>query len=143
MKKALLSGCLASLGLVVFYFIFMGLLSGSLTATLSQFRELWFWIILLSIGLGVQVGLYVRITEILRAAASVKRTMLASGSVSSVSMVACCAHHLTEVLPFLGLSAVSPFLVSYQVPLLRASLFVNLLGIIVMVKNLRQIKSHV
>jgi hypothetical protein len=47
-------------------------------------------------------------------------------------MVACCLHHVTDVLPVLGLSAAATFLTRYQRPFMLASLGVNLIGILVM-----------
>jgi hypothetical protein len=44
-------------------------------------------------------------------------------------MVACCAHHLTDVLPLLGLSAAAAFLAEYRIPFMLAGLATNLIGI--------------
>jgi hypothetical protein len=50
--------------------------------------------------------------------------------------VACCAHHITDVLPVLGLSAASAFLAEYRIPFMAAGLSMNLIGISVMVSIL-------
>ena len=55
-----------------------------------------------------------------------------SGGTSVMVMVACCLHHVTDVLPVLGLSAAATFLTRYQRPFMLASLGVNLIGILVM-----------
>jgi len=54
-------------------------------------------------------------------------------------MVACCAHHLADVLPFLGLAGVSIFLVRYQIPILLLSLAINIIGIAMMRKHLKML----
>jgi hypothetical protein len=46
-------------------------------------------------------------------------------------MLACCAHHLVDVLPLVGLSAASAMLSDYRGPLLALSLGTNALGIAV------------
>src|SRR3972149_5532526 len=48
---------------------------------------------------------------------------------STVAMVACCAHHVTDVLPVLGLSGAAIFLNDYRIPLMTAGLAVNALGV--------------
>jgi hypothetical protein len=55
-----------------------------------------------------------------------------SGGTSVTSMVACCLHHVTDVLPVLGLSAAATFLTRYQRPFMLTGLGMNILGIIVM-----------
>lgn len=56
----------------------------------------------------------------------------ASGGTSATAMVACCIHHVTDVLPVLGLSAAATFLTRYQRPFMLAGLAMNLAGILVM-----------
>jgi hypothetical protein len=56
----------------------------------------------------------------------------ASGGTSVTAMVACCLHHVTDVLPILGLSAAATFLTRYQRPFMLAGLGMNILGIIIM-----------
>lgn len=58
--------------------------------------------------------------------------MGASGGTSVTAMVACCLHHVADVLPVLGLSAAATFLTRYQRPFMLTGLGMNILGIIVM-----------
>lgn len=55
-----------------------------------------------------------------------------SGGTSVTAMVACCLHHVTDVLPILGLSAAATFLTRYQRPFMLAGLGLNIIGIIAM-----------
>ncbi len=127
MTKAVVAGFVAGAGLLLLYVVTMTVLSRSFGVAVAQFKSLWFLMLPLTVGFGIQVGLYVR----LRA----RQEMLAAGGGSAaVGMLACCAHHLTDVLPVLGLSAASIFLVRYQAPILVASLVINLLGILWMLK---------
>jgi hypothetical protein len=56
----------------------------------------------------------------------------AGGTTSTVAMVACCAHHVTDVLPVLGLSATAAFLAEYRIPFMLIGLGINLIGIVMM-----------
>lgn len=47
-------------------------------------------------------------------------------------MVACCAHHLVEILPIIGFSAAALFLSEYQQQLLIFGVLANLAGILMM-----------
>lgn len=58
--------------------------------------------------------------------------MGASGGTSMTAMVACCLHHVTDVLPILGLSAAATFLTRYQRPFMLLGLGMNVLGIMLM-----------
>ena len=99
----------------------------------SQFaRDRWY-IIPIILGFGVQAALY----SILRFRLFVPVTSLhgtgtmmgASGGTSATAMVACCIHHVTDVLPILGLSAAASFLTRYQRPFMLVGLAMNLIGI--------------
>lgn len=53
----------------------------------------------------------------------------ASGTTSTIAMAACCAHHLTDVLPILGLTAAATFLAKYRLAFMGVGLGTTLLGI--------------
>jgi ERCC4-related helicase len=44
-------------------------------------------------------------------------------------MVACCAHHVTDVLPILGLTAAATFLAKYRLAFMGVGLGTTILGI--------------
>jgi hypothetical protein len=47
-------------------------------------------------------------------------------------MVACCAHHVTEVLPILGLTAAATVLAQYRIAFMLVGLGTTVLGILIM-----------
>src|SRR5215212_9002115 len=55
-----------------------------------------------------------------------------SSGTSVTAMVACCIHHVTDVLPVLGLSAAATFLTRYQRPFMLLGLGMNVIGILIM-----------
>ncbi len=102
----------------------------------SQFvRDRWY-VIPIIVGFGVQAALY----AVLRFRLFIPVTftspagpmMGASGGTSATAMVACCIHHVTDVLPILGLSAAASFLTRYQRPFMLVGLAMNLIGIVIM-----------
>ena len=87
-------------------------------------------------GFGVQAALY----AILRFRLFIPSTstghagalMGTSGGTSVTAMVACCLHHVTDVLPILGLSAAATFLTRYQRPFMLVGLGTEIIGIFIM-----------
>jgi hypothetical protein len=56
----------------------------------------------------------------------------AGGGMSTAAMVACCAHHITDVLPILGLTAAATFLAEYRIAFMLVGLGTTILGIVFM-----------
>ncbi len=146
MKKEIRNGIIAAVSLILFYFVIMTVSSASLSETVSQFKQLWYWMIALSFGFGVQVSLFTRLKSIIKHSPVTDQAgavTAASTGTSSVSMIACCAHHLSEVLPIIGLSGFAIFLTRYQIPIIIFGISMNLLGILYMLKTIAKIKTHV
>ena len=105
-------------------------------SALSVFLPNRWYVIPIWVSFGIQASLY----SILRFRLFVPATstmhtgavMGTSGGTSVTAMVACCLHHVTDVLPALGLSAAATFLTRYQRPFMLAGLGMNIVGIIVM-----------
>lgn len=102
----------------------------------SQFlRDRWY-VVPIILGFGVQAALYsilrFRLFIPITSTGHAGSMMGASGGTSATAMVACCIHHVTDVLPILGLSAAASFLTRYQRPFMLVGLAMNLIGIGVM-----------
>ena len=139
-KKSIFWGVGGGLSLLIFYFLILTL-ANSFSHAIEQLQDLWYWISVLIIGFSIQVGLYsyIRIQFRQRKTKIAGKELAASGGVSTGSMVACCAHHLVDVLPILGLSVVFLFLAEYQVFFILLGIVSNIIGIIFM---LEIIKKH-
>lgn len=124
------AGIGASAALLAFYAVVMGFAS-SFSVMLAQLRSLWYLMLPLIAGFGVQVGLFVRMRE--RASPA---GVAASGGGSGAAMLACCAHHLTDIAPLLGLTAATLFLAKYQTALLVLGILSNIVGIALMARML-------
>ncbi|KKW48027.1 MAG: hypothetical protein UY99_C0017G0024 [Parcubacteria group bacterium GW2011_GWA1_59_11] len=86
-KGPLLGGAASALGLLALFFSLITLISDWGFAR-TQFSEFWYFILPLSAGFGVQVGLYLRIRDAVRSAAS-KSVLAVSGTASGGAMLSC------------------------------------------------------
>ena len=141
MKKSIFYGVLASLALIAFYFAVMLLFTRSLSAAASQAKDLLPWFTLLVIGFGTQFGLFTYLKGLIKSAPSVMTA--ANSGMSGFSMVACCAHHLTDVLPLFGLAGLSLFLTRYQVWFIGIGIISNFVGIIYLLRQINKHRVHV
>lgn len=109
-------------------------------SAMSIFLSNRWYVIPIWITFGIQAALYSILRFRLFVPAIAPRhsgaLMGASGSTSVTAMVACCLHHVTDVLPVLGLSAAATFLTRYQRPFMLVGLGTNILGILVMLSVL-------
>ncbi len=102
----------------------------------NQFQLNRWYVLPIWVAFGIQAALY----SILRFRLFVPSTSTAhtgalmgtSGGTSVTAMVACCLHHVTDVLPILGVSAAATFLTRYQRPFMLIGLSTEVIGIIVM-----------
>ena len=131
-------GIAAALGVVVFYFGLLTLTSDWNNAKM-QFAEYRWWIIALSVGLGIQATLFSFLQKQLQRTRmrAAKSSLAASGGMSTASMAACCAHYLVPLLPALGLpflSAAVAGIAEYQSVFFLLGVLLNLFGIGVMLR---------
>ncbi|MBI4307322.1 MAG: heavy-metal-associated domain-containing protein [Chloroflexi bacterium] len=140
-----LVGAAAALGLAVFYVVIISLLSADLEHGIGQVRDDAALVAPLVAGFGAQVGLFIHTRRILaaRMGAKASAAMGASGAgVSTVTMVACCAHHASDVLPLLGIAGLAVFATEYKVPLMVVGIAANMAGIGLMAWRLRRATCH-
>jgi hypothetical protein len=132
-QRSVLFGLLGLAGLLALYLGLVSLAEGWGHAVDLLWEDLWLVGPILA-GFGVQVGLYTYLKTVVQAAARGTGALAgAGGGTSTAAMVACCAHHVTDVLPLLGLSAAAAFLAEYRIPFMLVGLVTNLIGIGVMV----------
>lgn len=138
-RRHVLAGTLAGIGLLGLYFGILILAQG-LEHSLEQTARLWYWVMLLVIGFSIQTGLFSFVRHEMRQRRAVARASVAScGGISGGAMVVCCAHHLSDVLPLLGIAGLSSFLAGYQVFFMLVGVLANAVGITIM---LRIIQYH-
>lgn len=128
-RRPILFGWLGMAGLLILYLGLVSLAEGWSHAVELLAGDAWLVGPILA-GFGVQVGLYTYLKTVVHAVARGTGALAgAGGGTSTAAMVACCAHHVTDVLPLLGLSAAATFLAEYRIPFMLVGLATNLIGI--------------
>ena len=135
-SNAVLYGVLAGLGLIIFYLSVVSLFQGIEFAFLNL-KSLWYLIFPLVIGFGTQISLYTSIKH----TAQMTGTVAATGTISGGSMIACCSHFLLQMIPLVGISGLSLFIVKYQAWFLIIGILSNIFGIAVMLRHKRKMKG--
>lgn len=120
------------------YFILLTWIGQDWRHPLEQFLAVKYWMGTLFLGFGIQMGLFWYVRSMFREKQA-RRVAATSGGVSTATMIACCAHHITDLVPILGLSALSIFLARYQVYILMIAIVFNAAGIFFL---LNMIKKH-
>ena len=108
---------LALVGMAGFYFGTLTWLGGGWNFAWQQFSQFWYLVVPIILTFVAQVYLSTKSTWII-------------GPTSAVSMAACCAHHVADLLPFLGLFSAASFLTRFQIPIMSAALVLNLVGLV-------------
>ncbi len=137
-REAVVWGCSGAVALVGVYLVVLAL-ANSAGHAISEFGRLWYWMTPLVLGFAVQLGLFAYARGAARGGSvAPARGVVASGGASTLSMVACCAHHLTDVLPLIGLAGATLFLAAYQTLFLLLGLLSNTVGVVYMLGTLRR-----
>lgn len=131
---------LAAAGLVVFYLGTITLAQGWTHAMEQLAEDRWF-VGAITAGFGTQMGMFTFMRGMHSGMAGAG--MGASTGTSTAAMLACCAHHLTELFAFIGLSGLAVFLNVYKTPLLWVGIMMNLAGMLYMVQEIiKQRQMH-
>jgi YHS domain-containing protein len=133
--RPLTAGALAMLGLLIFYLAMITLAQGWAHAS-AQLLDDRNFIAAIVLGFGMQVGLYTYLRGL--HAHSAAGGVAASTGTSTAAMLACCAHHLADVLPIVGVAGAAVFLNTYKTPLLWLSIAMNLAGVAYLLWNIQQ-----
>lgn len=110
--------------------------SGSLNHLIDQVSSDWYLLTPLAVGFGVQVGLVAELRRRHRMQASAAAAGGAGAGASTLGMVACCAHHVADLAPFIGASGAATFLTAYRLPFIFVGLAVTAIGIAVSARRL-------
>lgn len=140
--KSFLTGLIAAIILLIFYFIILTLVSG-FAFTRTEFTNYWYYIIVLSAGFGVQIGLYTYLKTAINAQDKSRKVVVVSTATSTVTMISCCSHYLVNILPVIGATGIITFVSQYQIQLFWVGIVVNLLGIAYMISKVINVKREV
>jgi hypothetical protein len=139
-----LMGLLAAAGLLAFYTVVVLAASGSREHLWSLVTEDAWFVAAITTGFGIQIGLFAYLRQAVRAAQGrMSAAMAATGTGgSTMAMVACCAHHLADIMPLAGLTAASLFLSEYKQSLMIVGLVATGIGIAWMCWQIRRHSDH-
>lgn len=143
-NNSILAGFISAAALFTF-FILLNTLLGSFEHTVDLFVEHIFWMSALILGFGIQIGLFIYIRQTLKLRKKIfrsSRKVAATGGLTTFSMVACCVHHLTDVLPFIGASTAAFLLAKYQIWFIILAVVSNILGIAIMLRIIYKNKLY-
>jgi len=139
--KSIGAGAVAAALMLAVYFIVLTLVSGWEFA-FTQFASFWYFVLALTIGFGVQVGLYSHLRRITRHADASGKVVTVAGATSTGAMISCCTHYLTNVLPVLGATGLVALVAQYQVELFWVGLLFNLAGMIYVGRKVIEASRH-
>lgn len=138
--NAIFSGIIGS---IILLLIYIGILTwaNSYEHAIEEYKNMWYWFTTLIIGFGIQIGLFNYIHTSTKSKKATAQIAATSG-VTTGSMVLCCAHHLVDILPILGLTAASIFLIKYQIPFILIGIFSNIIGILMMLNIIKKLELY-
>ena len=135
--RSIAIGVVAATALLGLYLGIIGLAQG-VEHAFEQLATDAVFVGLIAAGFGTQIALFTELRTVDRQhRASAAVTAVGTGT-STVAMLACCAHHLVDLLPLLGLSAAAVFLNAYKTPLFVVGIGMNVIGIVVIARQLQR-----
>jgi hypothetical protein len=145
----MVAGVLAALAMVSVYLGILSVLQSPSHAA-EQLATDGIWVGLVALGFGTQIGMYTHLRVVIRAAKAAGATAVtgAGTGTSTLGMLACCAHHLTDIAPLLalagasGLSGAIGFLTEWKYAFIGLGLIMNAIGIVVTKRTIRKSKAH-
>ena len=129
-----IAGAAALLGL---YLGIISLAQGAEHA-LEQFAIDAPFVSLIAAGFGTQIALFAELRAVDRRHRVAAAVTAAGTGTSAAAILACCAHHLVDLLPLVGLSAAAVFLNAYKTPLFLVGIGMNVVGIVVIARQLQR-----
>lgn len=113
-------------------------LANSLAHVGSELTRLWPWLSVLVVGFAAQMGLFSYVRGAVKEHDMPSAGVVGSSVTSTASMLACCAHHLTDVLPLVGLTSAALFLANYQRVFLVLGVGSNLLALTYLLAHMKK-----
>jgi copper chaperone CopZ len=151
-QRWLLPPLVGVLGASALLGLYLGILSiaQSPSHALEQLAQDQWWVGLVALGFGVQLGMYAYlrlIVQALKLTGATAMTGVGTGT-STLGMIACCAHHVTDFAPLValagasGLSGAVTFLAERKIPFIIFGLVVNAIGIVVTWRLMHSSRAH-
>lgn len=130
LKNPFVFGSTIGILVVLFNISIASLAEGSLKSGYSVFLDNGIFVYLIPLAVGVQMGLFRYHRNLTTGNVSGSEKMgMAGSATSSLAMIACCLHHVSDLLPAVGfVLATSSFLTEYKDTIIIIGLLANLAG---------------
>ncbi len=135
--RSIAAGLVGSAALLVLYLGVISLAQG-VEHALAQLAADAVFVGFIAGGFGTQVALFAELRAVDRHHRAAAAVTAAGTGTSTAAMLACCAHHLVDLLPLVGLSAAAVFLNAYKTPLFLVGIGMNVIGIVVVARQLQR-----
>ena len=135
--RSIATGLIAAAILLGLYLVIISLAQG-VDHAFSQLAVDAGFVGLIAAGFGTQVALFAELRAVDRHHRAAAAVTAAGTGTSTAAMLACCAHHLVDLLPLVGLSAAAVFLNAYRTPLFLVGIGMNVIGIVVIARQLQR-----
>lgn len=137
-RRSVLTGIAAALVMATVYALIVGFASGSVRHLEDQVAADRYLLVVVFAGFGTQVSFLSELRRRHRLQAAAAATGGASAGASVVGMVACCSHHVADLLPLLGASGAAAFLYDYRLLFVMLGLGANAVGVFVAWRRLHR-----
>lgn len=134
--RSVRAGALAGAGLALFYVVVVRGASGSWAHLADQARGDWYYLVPILGGFATQVALIAELRHRHRLHPTVAAAGGAGAGASTAGMVACCAHHIADLAPFVGATGTAAFLTDYRIPFMVVGIGVNAIGVTIAARRL-------
>jgi Co/Zn/Cd efflux system component len=130
LKNPFIFGASVGILVVIFNISIASLGEGSIKKGFEVFLTNGIFVYLIPLAVSIQMGLFRYHGNITTGnIAGSEKMGMAGSATSSLTMVACCLHHVSDILPSVGLIlAASSFLIQYKVTIIIIGLLANVAG---------------
>ncbi len=139
-RRSVLVGVSAMGGLVLIYVLVIAIAQSPAHA-LDQLAADAPLVGLVVVAFGVQVALFAELRAVSRRNRRGAAAGAAGTGASTMAMLACCGHHVADLLPIVGLSAAAVFLEQVKTPLILVGVATNVVGIVLIARELGRARA--
>ena len=139
--RSVRTAAIATALLALFYVGVVWAASGSFQHVADQAGRDWYYLAFILAGFGIQVAL---VSELRRRHRLAHSAALAGGAgvgSSAAGMIACCAHHIADLAPFIGATGAATFLIDFRIPFMIVGIGINAIGVAIAARRLHHTAS--
>lgn len=140
--RSIRNGLIALTAMALFYVVVVRAASGSWNHLADQLRQDRYYLAAILVGFGTQVALVSELRHRHRHGRTAALTAGVGAGASTAGMIACCAHHLAELLPVIGAASAAGFLTDYRIPFMLAGITINAAAVVLVARRLGYMKRH-